>query len=401
MIRKIRSALALPALLIVTLGSGCDNVEWGGIEVAVVRPAQQAREPETAASAEAEQLPEHPVLFYVEADPSGESGVVRPVAEIADQTLHPLQPIDPERYAARFITRHFPHDAELTLFRRGREVGTLRVQAADLAGPDACRSLPVATGTIDVDSDDRADEYLALARRRAPQAEALPPATPPLDRRMRILAPMLAEELLESRNARLPRDWEQATAQLQPFPVPGAADGAFAATMLLDDTLGPGLDATGSSLFFVAVPQAQVGYDTVFVRYADYAARGKGAPRLIDFLDWNRDGQPELLLEVYDTAQSWFEAIGTRDGRWRLTLRDRCDARTAVPDIAPDTQAATRQTRATTPRQAPPRPPATRQPDPDTATTIPEPEPRVELAGTRPAHRDTTPPPDIGHVRFR
>ncbi len=395
MTRKIRKAFALTTLLIVTFVSGCDNVEWGGIRVAVVRPARQAGEPETAASAGAERLPDNAVLFYVEADPSGDAGVVRPVAEIGDGTLLPLQPIDPERYAARFITRHFPRDATLTLYRRGREVGTFRVRSADLAGPDACRKLPVARGTIQVDPDDRAPEYLALARRPARQARPLPPETPPVDRRMRILAPMLAEELLESRNARLPQDWETATAQLQPFPVPDAADGAFTATILLDDTLGPGLDARGSSLFFVAVPQAQVGYDTVFVRYADYEARGKGAPRLVDFLDWNRDGSPELLLEVYDTAQSWFEAVGTRDGRWRLTLRDRCDARpiaTQAPATAPPRTTTSTPRRRVTPTQT------ARDTTPPTPS-IPEPQPRVELAGTRPAPRDTTPPPDTGGAK--
>lgn len=389
--RMIRNVLPLSAFLIVTLLSGCDNVEWGGIQVAIVRPAPPDGEPETAASAGDETLPEGHVLYYVQADASGTRAVIRPVAEIGQGTLHPLRPIDPERYAARFITRFFPQGSRFTLFRHGRDVGSLTVDATDLAGPGMCRELPVARGRVNVPAGERAGEYLALARGLPSETRDIPPRQPELDRRMRILAPVLAEALLESRGARLPQSWTDATAQLEAFPVPGTADGAFAATFLVDDTLGPGLDAAGSSLFFVAVPEAQVGYDTVFVRYADYSARGKGAPRLIDYLDWDNDGRPDLLLQVYDTAQSWFEAVGGRDGRWRLTLRDRCDP----PPLAVDSIATRAPQPVTTPAPAPVRRRATPRPQPE--ATLPDiPEPRVRVAG----QRDTVPPPDTGGVRI-
>jgi hypothetical protein len=63
----------------------------------------------------------------------------------------------------------------------------------------------------------------------------------------------------------------------------------------------------------------------------------------MDYLDWSRDDQPELLLQVYGVNDTWFEAVGRgRDGEWRRIFRDRCDegGRTlARPRLAPRTGA--------------------------------------------------------------
>src|SRR5690606_9393542 len=83
----------------------------------------------------------------------------------------------------------------------------------------------------------------------------------------------------------------------------------------------------GYALFFLAMPtMSQTGWDTVYVDYRNYAQTKKSAPRVIDYLDWTRDDQVELLLQVYGTQDTWFEAI-SRDpeGRWRRVLFDRCE----------------------------------------------------------------------------
>ncbi len=381
----IRRITPLAALLIVTLATGCDNVHWGGIQVTVVRPAPKGGKLATAAAAPGERLPEGPLLYYVRVDDAGRRGVIRPVGEIQDGGLRALQPVDPAVYEPAFISQHFEAGTRYILFRRGQQSGTLTVDSAGLAGRDACQPLPHGIGDVRLDRNTEAREFLALIQPRTATPRGNVPPPPPLDRRMRVVAPILANHLLDARHATLPTNWTHALAQLTPFPIAGSDDAAFAATFLVGDTLAPGLDDIGESLFFVAVPHAQVGYDTVFVRFDDYAKTGKAAPRLIDYLDWSHDGQPDLLLDVYTTNRSHFMAVGSDGEGWRLLLDETCQP------LPPDTAVAA-DTAETTPQQAQPAPARRiRRPPVDTPPAMPQIQPRVGVIGTPGARRDTTP----------
>jgi hypothetical protein len=68
-----------------------------------------------------------------------------------------------------------------------------------------------------------------------------------------------------------------------------------------------------------------LGYDTAYVSFSDYRETGKRAPRVVDFLDWDRSGHVDLLLQVYGVDATWFEAVARgADGRWRHVLSGRC-----------------------------------------------------------------------------
>jgi hypothetical protein len=141
------------------------------------------------------------------------------------------------------------------------------------------------------------------------------------------IAPILAERAVRARGATLPGNWATAVEQVTAFPVGNAGVNAYSTTLLVGDTLGPGMDNDGYSLFFIFAPTTtQTGYDTVFVNFRSYPETGKAAPRVIDFLDWSRDGNPELLMQVYGVRDTWFEAVGrAQDGAWRRIFRDRCE----------------------------------------------------------------------------
>jgi hypothetical protein len=271
------------------------------------------------------------------------------------------------------------------------------VDSAAPAGPDACRPLPRGIGEVRLDRNTEAREFLALVQPRTATPRANVPTPPAVDRRIRVLAPILANQALDARNATLPTNWSHALAQLTPFPVTGSDDAAFAATFLVGDTLAPGLDDVGESLFYVAVPRAQVGYDTVYVRFADYARTGKSAPRVIDYLDWNHDGQPDLLLDVYTTGRSHFMAVGGTGDDWHMLLDETCqplpppDTTTAAPaDSAQTTVPRSGNTSTATAgtRSAPAR--RVRRPARvDTTPAMPQIQPRVGVIGPATARRDT------------
>jgi hypothetical protein len=316
--------------LIVTHVTGCDNVNWGGAEFAVVPPPASSTSAADRAEDESgpvdEEPPAGPILYYVRA--LGEQALLIPVAEIGTDTLIPIEAQeDWERYSQRFITQNLRQGTEFALFHHGERAGTFVLQSAEIAGEEVCPRTPRATGLLELVASAReVTEFLALAKTHAP-AGGRRRATSSLepDRRMPLQAAILAEKTLRSRNARLPNNWQGAMAQLQVFPISGSADPAFASTFILGNTGGRGVNPEGYSLFFIAQPRPQVGYDTTFVNFVDFATAGSATPRVIDFLDWTHTGSVGLLLEVSSGQDSWFEALGMTNGRWSRVLQTRCE----------------------------------------------------------------------------
>jgi hypothetical protein len=339
----IRIARAAAGLIVILL-AGCDNVSFGGADIAVVPPPPRATAlPEGAAEAGVEPLPSNPVLYYVARTAAG--AYMTPVGEIRGDSLASIRSVgDPATYAGRFIAEFMREGSEFTLFSRGRRAGTFIVHNTAMPQTPTCPLLPMATGALELSGGVQATEFLALARADAPVIAArTPPPEVGAGVRSRV-APILAERILRARRAQLPGNWVRANAQVLAFPALNLPDPAFAATFLVADTLGPGLDNEGHSVFFIAVPSRdQTGWDTVFVSFRNYPETGKAAPRVIDYLDWTRDGESDLLLQLYGVSDTWFEAVGrNRDGTWRRTFRDRCEegGRTLAPPAPPPTDTA-------------------------------------------------------------
>jgi hypothetical protein len=296
-------------------------VEWGGVDLSVVPPPPKAG-PSAGDDAAADRLPQGPILYHVRRGPTG--AILNPVGEVTDRGLRRIDTgADPQAFATRFITSFLPQGAGFTLFHNGRRAGTFAVDSTWVPG-DACRALPRAAGTIETGgSGETVTEFLAMARTQAPEGRMIGQAIE-ADSRMQVIGDVLAERAVRARRAPVP-DWADARRQIQPFPVSETRDLAFTATFLVDDELDVGDDDQGYSLFIVYTPRAQASYDTAYVDFTSYTAEGKAAPRTIDFLDWDRDGVVELLLEVYGTANSWYAAIDEQDGRWGKPFEERCD----------------------------------------------------------------------------
>jgi hypothetical protein len=325
--------------LMVTLVSACDNVDWGGADIAVVPPPPKAAGVPVSGEDLAEALPEGPILFYVVPGESG--GVMVPVGQIVGDSMLPLRAKkDLALYAGRFIAAHMRRGSEFALYRNGARVGTFVVQSATPPTANACPALPTAQGTLELSSGAATiAEFLAIAKPHAPEIRRqLDFASQPA-RGMQVIAPILAEKMIRARRAELPGNWQRAMAQLKPFPIANVRDPGFATTFLVGDNLATGGDNLGYSLFFIGAPGAQFGYDTVFVKFSNYPTDGKAAPRVVDILDWNRDGQVDLLLQLYGVSDTWFEAVGRNQrGQWQRTFRDRCDQPSTESTIpVPDT----------------------------------------------------------------
>ncbi|HWK89681.1 MAG TPA: hypothetical protein VNP72_06785 [Longimicrobium sp.] len=318
---RVPAARAAPAaaLLILTALSACDNVEWGGASVQIVKPPPAggdvavAPDPGTIAGLD---LPRGAVLFHVTRTGAGARLV--PVAEIAADSLRTIRKpsgVAPEAYESRFSAAVMPPNAQFVLFRRGAEVGTLTVQAP---APSTACGVPTASGqAITVAAAAAETEFLAFRKGLAP--DVIGEYTPPqVQGTIRRYGPLVAERLVLANGLQRPRSWTGAQRDLQALDAERGGHPEMAATFLVGDNLGLGAgEADGWSVFYVASYESRTGYNPFYTEVRRYDRTGKAAPKLVDHLNWNERGGSELLVQVFGTRESWYEVVSKDQGTWR------------------------------------------------------------------------------------
>jgi hypothetical protein len=66
------------------------------------------------------------------------------------------------------------------------------------------------------------------------------------------------------------------------------------------------------------------GFELAYTWYRPVATEGKGVPRLFSRMDWDGDGQAEILLEVLGTDARWFAALDRGPEGWETIYQDPC-----------------------------------------------------------------------------
>lgn len=320
-----RNVRGLAALALVVGTTGCDNVFWGGADIEIVPPPPPLAElVETDDQAFGEfGLPRGPVVFHLVETEQGSQLV--PVAEIAAAGLRAVrrpQEVAAAAFEQRFRETVIPVGAQFDVFRRGARVGTFVAQSE---GPVNRCGVPTVLGNTTVvaaavDSED----FLAFRQGLAPSArgEFSPPqVTGPI----RTYASIVAERLILQAGLPRPRSWQGAQRDLEPVEIMAGGHPEMAATYLVGDDLSEGPpQPEGYSVFYLADYETQRGYMPIYSEVRDYRQTGKAAPRLIDYVDWDQDEVPELLLQVFGRDRTWYEAIGQRDGEWTRLWEGQC-----------------------------------------------------------------------------
>ena len=313
------------------MATGCDNVSWGGIDVRLKPPETPsaiaaARETEAAEELE-ESLPdltERPVLFL--ATRTGSSAVLTPIGEIQDGTLSTL-PREEEVPGFRedFARERMAPGARFTLFAEGTRVGTLTVGDDPPTESPYCLARAQVEGTVElVPGASGAQRFLALAHRIGETFVYGSYLSHTHDYDQRIASLNMSASLIPQVGATWPPSLLDIRRDIQVFALNGEDPPVVAATFVYQDQLRQQPAPDNAYSLFILGQDRGAGYRPVFFRYRQVGEQGKGAPRYLSRLDWDRDGQEEILLDVFGEETQWFAVVGRRGGRWQTVYEDPC-----------------------------------------------------------------------------
>ncbi len=315
-----RHLLAIAVIL--TVATGCDNVGWGGVQVAWVPP------PDAPSVAEADSLaadtataPEPPGPLLLAGVRDGSRATLVAVGEVHGGLLEPPGSHEsPEEVQVRTAP-----GTEWVLFAEGVRVGTL---VADRAGSAAefCPPRPTVSGVVEtVPPASSAERFLALPSDVASDRDYgdFEHLTDVYDQRVASLT--LATAAIRRVQATYPPDGlVRARQDIEIFRTTGSRGPSIAATFMYRDTLAVTPPGQNAYALFLLGLQAGDDYQEGFVWYRQVDTEGKGAPRYFGHLDWDGDGHDEILLDVYGANRRWFAGLAQDGGQWVRTFQDTC-----------------------------------------------------------------------------
>jgi len=329
MIERIPRWLLIVGIVTVTIG--CDNVSWGGMSLSLEGPpGDTLATPPGVLGSESTAGPQRiefgPLLYA--GIRQGDSARVVPVAELVEGTLQPLPQGDSAtQLATQILEERLLPGQELVLFHQGTRIGTLTVTSSLGTTGDYCSPRAQALGHLElVPSASEAQRFLALEKPLGQERPYDLFQTVAVERAQRNAAQNLAGEALNQLRAQWPAALQSIRQDLQLFQFSTGEAPSVVATFLFQDQMEVGPAPDGSySLLILGEPRG-TRFDRTFTWYRRVGEEGKGAPRLFSRMDWDGDGEEELLLEVFGAETRWWAALDREDGRWFISFQDPCGA---------------------------------------------------------------------------
>jgi hypothetical protein len=314
---------------IVTAANGCDNVSWGGMSIRLEGPPGDTLVPsseDTGAGGEDGPLRiEYGPLLYA-GTRQGDSALVVPVAELVDGKLRAL----PQGDSALLMVDQIREERlapgqKLNLFHQGTRIGTLLLSSSSGAGTDYCPPRALALGQLElIPSAAEAERFLALDEALGAHGSPGPLRTSIVDRAQWNAAHNLAGEALNQLRAQWPGALQDIRQDIQSLPLSNDGGPAVVASFLFQDQLGIGPASDASYALFILGEPRGTRLDRTFTWYRRVGEDGKGAPRFFSSMDWDGDGDEEILLEVFGADARWWAALDRENGAWSIAFQDPC-----------------------------------------------------------------------------
>ncbi len=315
---------------IVTAAFGCDNVSFGGMSVSLEGPPRDSLSAEGGVAGAG--LDTGPMRFrygplLYAGTRQGDSVTVVPVAELTDGGLEPLPGGDAgSRLAEQILEERLMPGQRLTLFQQGGRVGTLTVSASQGTTSEYCSPRAQAVGSIElIPSAAASDRFLALEEELGQEHPYGGFQTFLVERPHRTAIQNLGGEALNEVGGQWPNvGLQNIRFDLQAFQHSSADPPSIIGTFLFQDQLGVGPAPDPSySLLVLGEPQGN-RFNRTYTWYRRVGDGGKGAPRYFSKMDWDGDGEEELLLEIFGAESRWWAALERAGRSWVLAFQDPC-----------------------------------------------------------------------------
>jgi hypothetical protein len=319
----------LPLLGIVIVATGCDNVEWGGVELGLSSPSDSLV---SDAQPEVEDVVETPVpdtqplgpILYLGQRAGGEATLVA-VAEIRPDGLFPLERSGSAQASRLFAVENLSPGLEFTLFSDGARVGRLTAESFSV-DERYCWVRPQIRGPIELTpSAATIQRFLALPAREGSAFAygAYSPVVPTRDLRVTSLTTM--QQVIPAVGALWPVSVLGIRQDVQMFRARPGGEPTVVATFVYADELAVGPASRGAySVFLASDDDGGGGYTGTYVDYRLFSRDGKGSPRYFDHLDVDGDGSDEMVLEVMGEDSMWLSTLGRQGEAWVEEYRDPC-----------------------------------------------------------------------------
>ena len=314
---------------IVIVATGCDNVEFGGIDINLRRPSDSlASDPppdevEVVEDTVSDGPSLGPVLYMGYRD--GEEATLVPVAEIRPEGLFPIEGIGSVEASRSFAAEHLTPGLEFTLFADGAQVGSFSAEGFSV-DERYCRVRPQVRGHIELTpAATTVQKFLAVPVREGSQLGygTYSPVVQTTDLRNTSLR--MALRVLREVGVFLPVEVIDIRRDIQIFRARPDATPTVVATFVYGDDLAVGpAPREAYSIFLAADDDDGAGYRRTYVDYRSDSRDGKGAARYFDHLDVDGDGSDELVLEVMGEESMWLSTLTRKGGDWVEVYRDPC-----------------------------------------------------------------------------
>lgn len=337
----------LPLLGIVIVALGCDNVEWGGIDIALRSPSDSARAEETELASDGEVASDANVADGPDAPPAqgpalylgrraGSQAWLVPVGQLRGDRLYPFVDEWSAEAGEEFASTHLAAGSRFTLFSEGVRVGTLTGAEVDV-DEAYCGGRPLVRGPVELAPDAMASQrFLALPSETGSSFEYGEYAPVSNTRDLRVTSLTMMRIVIPEVGAAWPASVLAIRRDIRVFRErPGEEPTVVATFVYSDDLLVGPAPADAYSVFLMAADPDGAGYRTSYVDYRVPSRDGKATARYFDRLDWDGDGSPEILMEVMGESEMWIAALDRVDGVWVEAYRDSCGRAAATAQGRP------------------------------------------------------------------
>jgi hypothetical protein len=215
--------------------------------------------------------------------------------------------------------------SEWILFTDGVRVGRMTTESVGPA-EDYCAGSPALSGTIElVPSAAPLERFIALSATEVGDVPRGERVVHEHDYDQRVASLTFAQEAIPRLGVQWPDGGVLPTRRdMEAFQPEGTESPTFTASYVYRDAPSIGDPPAGAFALLVLTARQGGQFRETFEWFQAADSLGKGVPRYFGHLDWDRDGEGEVLLDVFGAERRWHAVLEQSDGGWTRGFENAC-----------------------------------------------------------------------------